>query len=82
MRVANPGPSSSSNFLFDRSMLCIFPQFTVADGVWPVDLEDSSQAVVDKGLHFVDGGVGYPPCLCSIQQDYLHVGVEQPDLCA
>ena len=52
--MANPGPSSSSDFLFDRSLLCLFPQFTVADGVWPVDLEDSSQAVVDK--YDSDGG--------------------------
>lgn len=33
-------------------------------------------------LNFPDGGLRCPPCLCSIQSDWLEVRVEQPDLCA
>ena len=47
--------------------MCSLPQVNVADGVWPADLEDSSQTVVDKGLYFLESDDSCPPCLCSIQ---------------
>ena len=37
------------------------PQVNVADGVWPDNLEDSSQTVIDKGLYFLDSGDSCPP---------------------
>ena len=32
--------------------MCPFPQVGVTDGIWQVDLEDSSQAVINECLYF------------------------------
>ena len=52
----------------------------MSHGVWPVDFKDSSQAAVDEGLCFFDGGLLCAPWLCSMQQDGLYTGAEQPDI--
>ena len=37
--------------------MCSVPQVGVADGVWPADRDDRSEAAVE-GLHFLDWGGG------------------------
>ncbi len=52
----------------------------VADGFWPVDAEDTSQAVVDERLGLFGGCHYGSPGFSSVQQSRLHDGVEEADL--
>ncbi|XP_052000721.1 CD276 antigen-like isoform X2 [Xyrauchen texanus] len=46
-RVANPSPASFQDLIFCRKLIGSLPKVLVADGVWPADLEDSSQTGVE-----------------------------------
>ncbi|PFX34488.1 Zinc transporter 5 [Stylophora pistillata] len=66
--VPDPSPSSTPDLLVSWQLVGTLPQVCIADGVGPAHLEDPSQAAVDEGLHFPDGGLSGPPRLRSIQK--------------
>lgn len=45
--VSNPPPASFEDVIFHRLRFRSLPQFFIADLVWPVDLEDPSEAAFD-----------------------------------
>lgn len=66
--VPDPSPSSTPDLLVSWQLVGTLPQVCIADGVGSAYLEDPSQAAVDEGLYFPDGGLRGPPCLRSIQK--------------
>ena len=72
--VPNPSPSSASDLIFSWQLVGMLPQVCVADDVWSVYLEDSSNAAIDESLYFPDCGLCCSPCLRPIQKDRLDVG--------
>lgn len=46
----------------------------------PSDVEDAHETGVIKCLAVLESCFGHSPCLCSIQQDWLHIEVEDPQL--
>ena len=54
-----------SNLLAYWDLVGFLPQVYVADVVWPMHSEDSSETGVDKGMDFLSGalGLGRSPCL-------------------
>ena len=48
--VANPSPFPSCNLLGDGILVCLLPQVSVADLLWPSDVQDVSKAAVYEGL--------------------------------
>ena len=54
--MSNPSPSAS-DLVIGWQVVGTLPQVSVADGVWPADLLDPSQAIDDESLHFPNGGL-------------------------
>ena len=46
--MAYPSPTPLEDLFVHWLLVGALPQFFVADGVWPVDLEDSAQTGVDE----------------------------------
>ena len=77
--VSNLYPVSLEEFIFCWLLLGLFPQFSVADGLRPSDLKDSSEAGVDECLDLLLCHSCGSPRFSSIQQDRFHCGVTDPD---
>lgn len=72
--MSNPPPVS-------RLLFHLLPQFFIADFVWPMDLDYSSEQGVDENLDSLHGSGGdFSPGHSSIEQDRLHNGVDDPGL--
>lgn len=54
-----PGPSPLPDFFLSRKLAGSLPKVGITDGVRPEDLEDPSEAAVDEGLDFPEGGLGW-----------------------
>lgn len=52
--VTDPSPFSSLDLLFHKLLAHSLPEITVPDSIWPVDVENPPQAVVDECLCFRD----------------------------
>ena len=78
--VTNPSPASLKDVVFCRLLSRSLPQFLVADGVRPVNLENPFEKGVDECLEFLHVRGSGSPGLGSIESDRLHDGVEDPDL--
>ena len=55
--ATNPPSSSPSDLISSIPLVCYLPKGAVTAGVWPVNLEDSSQTVINKDMYFLGGGV-------------------------
>lgn len=55
--VPDPSPSSAPDLLVSWQLVGMLPQVCIADDVGPAYLEDPSQAAVDEGIHFPNGGL-------------------------
>jgi hypothetical protein len=55
--VAYPSPSFPCNLLFYWDLVGFIPQVYVADLLWLMDSEDSSETGVDEGLDLLGGGL-------------------------
>ena len=55
--MAYPSPSFPSNLLFYWDLVGFLPQVYVADLLWPMNSEDSSETGVDEGLDLLGGGL-------------------------
>lgn len=71
-----PSPVSLRDVVFCWRLSHLLPQFLVADGVRPVNLENPSNAGIDENLDSLQGGDSYSPGLSSIKQGRLHDSVE------
>ena len=65
--VSNPSPASLEDFIFCRLLLGPFPEFFVADGLRPSNLEESSKAGVDECLDLLQCWSCGSPCFSSMQ---------------
>ena len=64
---------------FAACCLVRFQTSSVADGLRPSDLKDSSKAGVDECLGLLQCCSHGFPCFSSIQQDRFYCGIKDPD---
>jgi hypothetical protein len=55
------------------------PEVLVGNHFWPSDVVDIVEESIDEGLQLVGICLCGAPCLGTVKQDRLHVGVEDPD---
>ncbi|KAH3712210.1 hypothetical protein DPMN_071893 [Dreissena polymorpha] len=79
--MANPFPLHLFNGGGDWFLSRPLPEIQAGNSVWPSDLKDVTDAYVDEHLQFVIQRFGVFPGLRPIQQDRLHVRVEEGQLC-
>ena len=64
--MANPPPFPFSDLHFNGALTSLVLEVSVGNDVWPSDVDDVSEASVDKGLQLVDFGLGISPCFRAI----------------
>lgn len=70
-RKADPSLSPFHDLVFHRSLVCFLSDIIVADGIWPVDAEDSPQVAVTL----------FSVVLFALHVSYLCIGTKESELC-
>ena len=73
--VSNLSPASLKAFIFYWLFLGPFPEFSVADGLRPLDPKDSSKAGVDECVDLLQCRSRGSLCFSSIQHDRFYCAV-------
>ena len=76
--VSNPFLASLEDFIFCWLLLVPFPEFSVADGLRPLDPKDFSKAGVDECLYLFQCHSHGSPCFSSKQQHRFYCGAKDP----
>ena len=77
--MSNLSPASFKDLIFSWLLLGPFSEFSVADGVRPLDPKDSSKADVDECLNLLSCHSHGSPCFSSLQLNRFYCGVRDPD---
>ena len=74
--LSDPAPIPPQNLLGHLFLSRSLQQIFILDFLWPSNLIDTSQRGVEECLYFLQHCFCCTPCLTSIEENRVHVGVE------
>ena len=74
--VSDPAPLPLRYLLGHWFLSRSLPQIFISDLLLPLDFVDAPQTGVEECLNLLLHRLCCPPCLTSVEQDWLHIGVE------
>ena len=74
--VSDPAPLPPQYLLGHWFLSRSLPQIFISDLLLPLDFVDAPQTGVEECLDLLSHRMCCPPCLTSLEQDWLHTGVE------
>ena len=77
--ASDPTPLLLQYLLGHWFLSCSLSQIFISDLLLPSDLVDAPQTGVDKCLNLLLHHLCCPPCLTSVEQNWLHTGVEDAE---